>query len=158
MNCRVWDCPGTVPFVRFGGDTSSEPGDCNRKNCERFFCHVGARERPIWQASDTSGFGGESLPCLFWQPDLFAQRFQPRNAAKHPGLSRFTRFSIPPSAPDDFTILPFQWLLLVAGADFETRPLLAAFVRFFLSIDSASNGSKKPACSRLSIAWRSREE
>jgi len=105
----------------------------------------------------TSGFGGESLQCLFWQPDLFAQRFQPRNAAKQPGLSRFTRFSIPPSAPDDVTILPLQWLL-VAGADFETRPLLAAFVRFFLSIDSASNGSKKPARSRLSIARRSREE
>jgi hypothetical protein len=30
----------------------TEPGDCNRKNSERFVCHVGPRERPIWQISD----------------------------------------------------------------------------------------------------------
>src|SRR6516162_11732631 len=50
------------------------------------------------------------------------------------------------------------WLPLVPCADFEIRPLLTAFVRFFLNIASASNGSKKPALSRLSIALRSREE
>jgi hypothetical protein len=55
-------------------------------------------------------------------------------------------------------ILTDQCWLVVAGADFETKPLLTAFVRFFLSIASASNGSKKPARSRLLIALRSREE
>jgi TonB family protein len=49
-------------------------------------------------------------------------------------------------------------LPVVPGADFETRLLLTAFVRFFLRIASASNGNKKPARSRLLIALRSRLE
>ena len=91
------------------------------------------------------------------QPDPL-QRFQPRIAAKQSVTFAIHGFRIPQTASDDFTIPPDQWLLLVAGADFETRPSLTAFVRFLLSIASASNGSKKPACLRLSIAWRSREE
>src|SRR5215470_9401624 len=44
-----------------------------------------------------------------------------------PGPSRSARFRISPSTPDDFIILPDQWLLLVGGADFETKALLTAF-------------------------------
>ena len=112
-----------------------------------------APERRIWQAQITSGFGGESLPT---RP--FAQRFQPRIAAKQSGTFAIHGVQDATNRTDDFTILPDQWLMLVAGADFETKPSLTAFVRFLLSIASASNGSKKPACLRLSIAWRSREE
>jgi len=79
-------------------------------------------------------------------------------AESSPEPSQSTRFRIPPSAPDYFIILADQWWLAVAGADFETKPLLPAFARFFWSITFASAGNKKPDRSSLSIALRSREE